>query len=64
MMTTLTLVLPALLSWMVSAQGSNVTFAAICALSLCGVPMRWVVVLTIILHLCLAVTGGRALIAF
>ncbi len=64
MMTTLTLVLPALLSWTMSAQGSNVTFAALCALALCGVTVRLVVVLTILLHLCLALAGGGAPVAF
>tara|TARA_R110000787_G_scaffold170285_3_gene282980 strand:+ start:508 stop:666 length:159 start_codon:yes stop_codon:yes gene_type:complete len=40
--------------WLLSAQGSNLTFAGLCALALCGVPVRWVVGLTTAWHLCLA----------
>ncbi len=63
MMTTLIIVLTTLLSWIISAQGSNITFAAISALALVGVPARWVVALTITLHLCLAFASGSASIA-
>ncbi|KIN79212.1 hypothetical protein [Sulfitobacter mediterraneus] len=49
-----------MIAWMMSAQGSNVTFALICTLALCGIPVRWVVVLTIILHLSLAFASGSA----
>ncbi|WP_299376005.1 hypothetical protein [uncultured Tateyamaria sp.] len=43
-----------MIAWMLSAQGSNAVFAGLCALALCGVPVRWVVCGTILLHLCLA----------
>lgn len=47
-----------MIAWMMSTQGSNVTFAVLCTLALCGAPVRLVVVLTIVLHICLALTGG------
>ncbi|WP_299024328.1 hypothetical protein [uncultured Sulfitobacter sp.] len=53
--------LQSMIVWAMSAQGSNVTFAAICALALIGVPVRWVVVLTLLAHLSLAWAGGGAL---
>ncbi len=54
MITTLIIVQTALFSWIMSTQGSNLTFAALCALALGGVPVRWVVGMTILFHICLA----------
>ncbi len=36
-----------MIAWIISTQGSNLTFAVLCALALYGVPVRWVVALTI-----------------
>lgn len=58
MMTTLVLILITLIEGVLSPQGSNITFAALCALTLIGVPTRWVLPLTILLHLALAFASG------
>lgn len=49
--------LQSMIAWTMSAQGSNVTFAAICTLALIGFPAGWVVALTILLHLSLALAS-------
>jgi hypothetical protein len=53
MMTTLTLYLTTLLTWVQTTDGTNITMALICAVALCGVPARLVLFATLCVHLAL-----------
>jgi hypothetical protein len=43
-----------ILAWLSTVQGSNLTFAVLCGLLMCGAPPRLMLALTIALHVCLA----------
>lgn len=53
MMTTLTLYLTTLLTWVQTTDGTNITMALICGIAMCGVPARLVLFATLCVHLAL-----------
>ena len=53
MMTTLTLYLTTLLTWVQTPDGTNITMALICGIAMCGVPARLVLFATLCMHLAL-----------
>ena len=53
MMTTLTLYLTTLLTWVQTPDGTNITMALICGIAMCGVPARLVLFAMLCVHLAL-----------
>ena len=53
MMTTLTLYLTTLLTWVQTPDGTNITMVLICGIAMCGVPARLVLLATLCVHLAL-----------